>query len=280
MIAVTGVLSISVAAPLFKLASPTHPLVASAWRLSVAGLVWLPFALHAIRRAPLNAQERAVGSWAALCYALHFGAWVWSLELTSVAASTTLVTTTPLMLAIVGGVTGQDAPSKRAWVGICVALTGAVMLAFMGPRPMNPTGHAWTGDLLALLGAGAMAIYLLKVRALGEVVRLAPLSAMATLGGASLLWLTCVLTLPNEALRPQGDQALWALLGAALIPQLIGHATLTESLKTLTPTEVGALTLFEPIGASLLAWLWLGEPITLSLALLCLVILLGVRLAL
>jgi len=145
---------------------------------------------------------------------------------------------------------------------------------------MNTTAHAWAGDLLALIGAGAMALYLLKVRELGTAVRLAPLSAMATLGGALILWLTCVTTLPSEALTPQGTQALWALLGAALIPQLIGHASLTESLKTLTPTEVGSLTLFEPMGASLLAWLWLGEPITLSVALLCLMILLGVHLTL
>lgn len=280
LIATMGVLSISVAAPLFKLASPTHPLVASAWRLSVAGALWLPLCVSALKRTPLSSEEREVGCWAALCYALHFGAWVWSLELTSVAASTTLVTTTPLMLAVIGAITGRDAPSRRAWAGVTLALGGVVTLSITAEVPSGGVERAWTGDLLALLGAGAMALYLLKVRALGPAVRLAPLSAMATLGGATLLWMTSALTLPSEALTPQGAQALWALIGAALIPQLIGHAALTESLKSLTPTEVGALTLFEPIGASLLAWLWLGEPLTLTLSLVCLLTLMGVKLTL
>jgi len=61
---------------------------------------------------------------------------------------------------------------------------------------------------------------------------------------------------------------------------MIGHAALTESLKSLTPTEVGSLTLFEPIGASLLAWLIIGEPLTLLGACLCLTTLLGVWLCL
>ena len=277
-IAVAGVLSISVAAPLFKLASPTHPLVASAWRLSVAGLIWLILAWRPLRAQPLSSAERSVGAWAGLCYALHFGAWVWSLELTSVAASTTLVTTTPLMLALVGALSGRDAPTPRAWVGVLIALGGVITLTLSGVG--SGGARDWSGDLLALLGAAAMALYLLKVRALGGEVRLAPLSMMATLGGALTLWLCCALSLPREALLPQGAQAWWALLGAALIPQMIGHAALTESLKSLTPTEVGSLTLFEPIGASLLAWLIIGEPLTLLGACLCLTTLLGVWLCL
>ena len=280
LIAVVGVLSISVAAPLFKLAAPTHPLVASAWRLSLAALIWLPFALRALKLTPLSAQERAVGAWAGLCYAVHFGAWVWSLELTSVAASTTLVTTTPLMLAVVGALTGRDAPSRRAWLGVGLALAGVLTLTLTGAPKLDEEARGLSGDLLALLGAAAMAVYLLKVRALGAGVRLAPLSLMATGGGALTLWLTCGLTLPAEELIPPSAQALWALLGAALIPQLIGHAALTESLKSLTPTEVGSLTLFEPIGASLLAWLVLGEPLTLTLTMVCLITLYGVWLAL
>lgn len=278
LIAMIGVLSISVAAPLFKLASPTHPLVASAWRLSIAGLIWSILANRTLKLVPLSQQERRVGLWAGLCYAIHFGAWVWSLELTSVASSTTLVTTTPLMLALIGAMTGRDAPSLRAWWGVSIALLGVIVLTLTHSNTKESSEQAWIGDGLALLGAAAMALYFLKVRTLGVAVRLAPLSMLATLGGAFWLWITCLFILPLSSLLPNHSMAFIALFGAALIPQLIGHAALTESLKSLTPTEVSSLTLFEPIGASLLAWLWLGEPMTFELTLLCLMTLIGVKL--
>ena len=58
------------------------------------------------------------------CYAVHFGAWVSSLTMTTVASSVTLVTATPLMLALVGWFTGKDKPSARLWIAIGVACVG------------------------------------------------------------------------------------------------------------------------------------------------------------
>ena len=53
--------------------------------------------------------------------------------------------------------------------------------------------------------------------------------------------------------------ALWALIGAACIPQLIGHTALTWSLKYATPTEVGLATVVEPVGASVCTWFIFNE---------------------
>ena len=53
--------------------------------------------------------------------------------------------------------------------------------------------------------------------------------------------------------------AVWALIGAACVPQLIGHTALTWSLKYATPTEVGLATVAEPVGASLCTWLIFSE---------------------
>ncbi|MBS1195862.1 MAG: protein of unknown function transrane, partial [Actinobacteria bacterium] len=46
---------------------------------------------------------------------------------------------------------------------------------------------------------------------------------------------------------------------SALIPQLVGHGLLTWSLRHTTPTVVALAIMGEPVGATLLAWAWLGE---------------------
>ena len=53
---------------------------------------------------------------------------------------------------------------------------------------------------------------------------------------------------------------LYVLL-AALIPQLVGHSLLTWVLRHTRPTVVGIATVGEPVGATLLGWLWLGETV-------------------
>lgn len=244
-----AVAAISLAGPLFRLAVPTHPLVSAGIRLVIAAALLLPWTLRAwpamsptIRRAALLGGA---------LYAVHFGAWVWSLTLTTVAASVSLVTATPLMLAVWSLVQGRDKPSPTLWAALGVAAVG---IAMIGGVDMGQGAGAVAGDALALLGAMAMAIYLAYVRTLGEAVPVMPFMGLCTaVGGALLLSVSAALGLD---LTPAHAQAGWALFAAALLPQLVGHGLLTWSLRHATPTRVGVATLGEPVGASLLAW-WL-----------------------
>jgi drug/metabolite transporter (DMT)-like permease len=53
----------------------------------------------------------------------------------------------------------------------------------------------------------------------------------------------------------------------AIIPQLIGHTTFNWTLRFFSPTTVAVLILGEPIGATILAYLYFGEMIPLEKAL-------------
>ena len=126
---VLAIVAISFAAIFFKAAHPTHPLIAAAVRLTIAASLMAPIAVWRLRRRSL-----ALGFWrgavlGGVCYAVHFGAWVWSLTLTSVAASVTLVTATPLVLGVLGACTGRDRPSGRLWLAVAGASVVAVMAA-------------------------------------------------------------------------------------------------------------------------------------------------------
>jgi drug/metabolite transporter (DMT)-like permease len=251
---VVAVAAISFAALFFKQAQPTHPLVSAGVRLLAASLLLAPWTVRGLRRGSLRGRQLGLASLAGLAYAVHFGAWVASLALTSVAASVTVVTASPLLLAFIGLATGRDRPSRRLWLALGVAVVG---LAVVGSRDAAAGADSLTGDGLALLGALAMAVYLLLGRRLGSALDLWAYTGVATAVGALSLVLAAVAL--GVPLAPASGEALGYLLLAALVPQLVGHSLLTWSLRHAAPAVVGTATLGEPVGATLLAWLWLGE---------------------
>ena len=268
-----GVVAISFAVILFREAQPTHPLVAAGIRLAVAAVVLAPITYRGFRRGALPGRVLRTALAAGVLYAFHFGLWVWSLELTTVAASVTLVTATPLVLATVALVTGADRPSRRTWAALGLACVG---VATIGGFDVGATPGALLGDGLAFGGALAMAGYLVLVRRLGDL-DVWPFAGVATAVGALLL-LGCafVLGIPIE---PASPTAFTYLVLAALIPQLVGHGALTWALRHTTPTVVGIATVGEPVGATLLAWALLGEVPTAGIIAGCAVTLAGVALA-
>jgi len=265
--------AISFAAILFKLAQPTHPLVAAATRLGISALLLAPLTLRGFRRGRLAGAVGRDAVLAGFLYALHFGAWVASLELISVAASVTLVTATPVFLALVALITGRDRPTLRHGIAIIIALAGVLLIA-----RSSPGAGAWSGNALALLGALAMGLFLLLARRHGSELDAWAFTGVACAVGASVLLVVAVLSGVPIALS--GANALLPLAMAALVPQLIGHGCLTWSLRHLKPTTVGLATVAEPVGSTLLAWLWLHEtPGSMTLTG-CAVVLLAVVLTL
>jgi drug/metabolite transporter (DMT)-like permease len=75
-------------------------------------------------------------------------------------------------------------------------------------------------------------------------------------------------------------QAYGWLLALGLIPQIIGHSTLNWALRYLSAAFVSIVTLAEPIGAGILAYLLLGEGITLATGLGGVLVLAGIYIAL
>ena len=245
---VFGVIAISFAAIFFRKAAPTHPLIASATRLGIASVLLLPFFV----RARPSREVTRTALIAGFFYALHFGAWVWSLTLTSVASSVTLVTATPIMLAAWALLTRTDQATRRHWFAIVIALVG---LALIGWRDLGTAQQALTGDALALLGAFAMAVNLVLVRRLGDIDVFA--FGCVACGSAAVVIALVALAMGVPFTLP--DHGLFYMFLCALIPQIIGHGALTWSLRHLKPTVVGMATVGEPVGSTILAWWVLDE---------------------
>lgn len=243
-------------------------LAIAAWRLGLAALLLLPVSAATGGLAPTGLRgwtnrDLTIAAASGSLLALHFAAWISSLALTTVASSVTLVTTTPIWVAVGGFLLLGERPSRRAVAGILVTTVGAAALALTdasGGVVAHTTPELLLGDLLALLGAIAGSGYLLCGRALrarrplGEYVQSVYAVAAIVLLATALLSGTPLLGHP--------PLAYLLLLVLALGPQLVGHTSFNWALRYLAPSTVAAVILAEPVGSTILAAIVLGEAIT------------------
>ena len=143
----------------------------------------------------------------------------------------------------------------RIPVVLVVCLLGAAAIGYgnwrLGPEPL-------LGGLLALLGALAMAGYLLIGRRLRRGMSL-PGYSFLVYGSAALLLLVVTLAAGQPLGGYSGETYLMFVL-LALVPQLLGHMSLVWALRFVSATLVTVAVLGEPVAATALAWIILSEP--------------------
>jgi drug/metabolite transporter (DMT)-like permease len=228
--------AISTAAPLFRQLVDMSPLLAASLRLLTAAVIL--FLLGGYRIGQLTPTQFRGAGICGLFYAIHFGAWVTSLHYTTIAASVTLVTTTPIMLLCLSMIRGGSVIKSQ--VTSCLIASLGVCL-------------------IALLGAVAMGGYFLVVKPLGQLP-LRPFMFVTALVGGVLLMLVCLQQGTDPTAGLTIDHLYW-LLALALGPHLIGHGLLTWSLRKTSSTAVALATVGEPAGSALLAYALFSETI-------------------
>ncbi|WP_107062612.1 DMT family transporter [Streptomyces hygroscopicus] len=250
-VAIAGV---SLSAPLAA-ATAAPALAIAFWRNAMAVGALTPFALWRHRGELRGMGRRAVllSAAAGTLLALHFGAWLPSLHMTSVASSTALVTTTPIWTALLLRLRGHRPPAL-AWLGMGLAFLGVVILTGVD---LSASPRALMGDALALLGGMAAAGYVL----LGaEVRRSVSTTAYAYVCYATtsvLLLLTCLVA--GAELGGYSGTAWLQLAALTVTAQLLGHTLINRVVKGLGPSVTSTAILLETPGAALIAALWLGQ---------------------
>jgi drug/metabolite transporter (DMT)-like permease len=254
---VFGILAISCASVLIRLANaPT--LTIAAYRLTIATAALAPLFACRQRRTARKWTAKALGFIISSGFflALHFICWIHSLQKTSVASSVILVSTTPFFVALFSLLILREQLHCRVWLGMICTMLGSCIVA---GTDLNFSPEALWGDLLALLGALLLTGYLLVGRVARRHLDVSSYAFGAYGAAAVLLIAVCQLTrTPLIGFSPRTYLILGIL---ALVPQLIGHTTLNWALRYMPATLVALVTLGEPLGASILAYIFLGETI-------------------
>lgn len=251
VVALTGVAS---SGPLIA-ATAAPPLAIAFWRNALGsaatGIVTLPGRWHELRG--LDRRSWAVAAVAGLFLALHFGTWIPSLGMTSVAASTALVACQPVFAAGIARARGQAIPA-RAWLGIAIAVLAVLLITGVDVRV---SGRAVAGDLLALAGGAFAAVYI----SAGSTARTRMSAQLYT----TVCYATCALVLllasliGGQHLAGFSGDAWRKIVAVTVVAQLLGHSLFNVVLRSTSPTVISLALLFEVPGAAVIAYLWLHQ---------------------
>ena len=248
-----AVAAVSFAGPLVRF-STAAALVISAWRLLFS--VGIIGAILLGRRSILGGGRLGRGGWAlgvgaGFLLAGHFWAWVASIQLTSIASSTVLVSTQPLFVGALSVVFLGERPHPRQWIGIGVAVVGAVVI---GWGDFGSGSNAFLGDALALLAGLMAAGYFTIGRSLRQSLDIWAYTGLVY-GAAAVPLALIVLVDPGLSLTGYPPQDWAVFLALAAVPMMLGHTGINYALRYLPAYVANLASLGEPIGATLIAWL-------------------------
>jgi drug/metabolite transporter (DMT)-like permease len=275
-ILLVGIAAISTAAVLIREAdAPT--LVIATYRLGLASLPLLLIA--AVGRRPLRPttwRRAGLTLLAGACLALHLGFWIASLKETSIVTSVVIVASQPLFVAVVSGPLLGERPSSAVWLGIAVAAAGALVMV---GEDIGEGRDTVIGDLLALLGAIFAAAYILAGRGLRSTGS-DWLSYVTVVYATAGLLLLAAVVVSGEPVTGYDARTYLFLALIAGVPQLIGHSSINRALGYLPAASVAIAILGEPVGATVLAAVFLSETPTALEAVGSVLVLCGVYLGL
>ncbi|GED28071.1 membrane protein [Brevibacillus agri] len=255
-----GVIAISSSAIFVKLSSAPAPIIAT-YRLIFSVVLTLPFLLwNRGALAEIGNMSRKVWLLCLLSGAFlasHFLLWFESLNYTSVASSTVLVTLQPLFAFIGGYFFFGERVRLLALSGGLLAIAGSFVI---GWGDFQVGGMALFGDALALLGAVTVTGYWL----VGQYVRQHMSSFTYTLvvyTATSVILVAYDLVLGYPLVGYPAQDWGWFFC-LALFPTLLGHSIFNWVIKWLNTTTISMGILGEPIGTAILAYFILGEVVT------------------
>ncbi|HVU71855.1 MAG TPA: DMT family transporter [Mycobacteriales bacterium] len=252
-----AVAAVSTSAPIIA-ACHAPKLAIAMWRNAFATGLLAPIALArpTPRREVASLRSRGQQRWAVpagLLLAAHFGTWIPSVGLTSVASATAMVSTQPAWAALLARRDGVQLP-RRAWTGIGVSIAGVIVITGVD---VSISARALAGDLLALVGAAFAAAYMSAGGRARQVISTTSYTVVCYALCAALLVLVCLIG--GVGLGGYRAHDWWLIAALTAGPQLLGHSVFNRVLRTTSATVVSLSILLEVPGAVLVAWIWLGQ---------------------
>ncbi len=249
------------ASPIITKFATAPSLTTSAFRLLFASALTALISWKSLKNT-LNFKQFPLGIWlwmalSGVALALHFWAWIESLQFATVANSTLLVCTHPIIILPLSTLLFKEPLQFRKVVGILITLLGVVLLS--GVNSFSGLTQGVYGNVLALVGAFFVAIYLLIGKGIRNRVDNQTYTFVVYASATLTLWVLQLGSGIGFSTLTATDYLVFVLL--AIIPTLLGHTLFNKVLGTLSATTVSIATLGEPILASIYAYFLFQETL-------------------
>ncbi|QZY53723.1 DMT family transporter [Crassaminicella profunda] len=260
IILLIGVFFLSTSAIFVKVLDASAAVIAF-YRLFFSGLMMLPVVLLNKRLRneliSLTTKQYFLGCISGLLLASHYVLWFESLNYTSVASSTVIVTLQPIFAVLTGYLFLKERVNHIGIMGIVLSIFGS---GFIGWQDFQSNTLVLYGDFLALLASMLITGYFFVGQSLRRHISAVGYSLLGYFSSAMILFAYGIL---QQTTFTGYTRETWALfLCMAIFSTIFGQMLINWVLKWLNTTTVSVVMLTEVIWATLLSILILNERIT------------------
>lgn len=274
---IVAAIAFATSGPLGKIAATIPAIAVASARTGLAAIVLALVAPKELIRSlsSLSARRRAGVLLAGALLGAHFALFLGGLAATSLAAAVALVSLEPLAVVLAAFLAFRLRPSRRELAGLLVATAGAVVVA----SGAGAGEHRLAGDVMVLGAVALFGAYVASARGLRDAMP-ATQYAAAVYGTSALVLLPLALfTRIGASSGPPSARALFAVLGLALIPTLIGHTLVQRAARHAPPVLVALVCPGETVGALAIGALAMGTLPTVREAIGATIVVVGATLA-
>lgn len=254
-------------------------LALGSFRLVLAGMVSVPLLFSAsagksewLQVTPeLSRKKRLQALWTItylgfLNVILNQGCYTVGLNYTSVSHSSVIIACAPILILLFSWALRLEPLTRRKIIGMMLAFAGAVAVGLQA----GSAGAGIAGDLLSFVAGIGFALYTVLGKRAVAVYSAIRLSLLSNIAGAVLVapvaaWQFVALARGGR-LGTIGVGGWGSLIYMGVLASAVSYILYFWLLRYMTPASLGSATYLQPIGATLLGLLLLGETITLRLA--------------
>ena len=265
-----GILSISLF-PVIVAMKLTPGLTSAFYRMAIAATALLSYVT--ITKS-LKVPSVQTGLLAALCgvlFAADIAFWNLSIQLTTATQGTLLTNLAPIWVGVIAFLFFKNKPRHSFWIGTLFAIVGIVV--FIGIDVFLSLSFD-RGFTLGIFSGFFYALYILLSK---EVLNKMEVVSFITLSStSSALFLLIINIAAKQPLWGFTSTAWASLLIQGLVSQLLAWLLISYATKRMRATRLSLSLLSQVVFASILAWIFIDEVITIEKAIGGALILLGI----
>lgn len=237
--------------------SEAPALVISAYRMFFTCILLL-FPVYIKSRSEfksLHKNDYAMCLISGIFLALHFASWIQSIQMTTIANSTILVSCSPIFVAAINYFLLKEKVTGKMAAGIAMSLMGIVIIGMSSYQADGPS--MMLGNVLAFMGAVFVAGYLVIGGIVRKTVSAGVYVFIVYSVSALVLFIMCFASGTPVYPYPLREFVLFFLL--AFFSSILGHTVYNYLMKYFSSTLISISTLMEPVFAGLMAILVFKE---------------------
>lgn len=268
---VLGIVCISIFPILVKL-ELAPPIISAFYRMGIAAAILVPFAFFT---GQLKVPSRKLLLLTILCgtvFALDIAVWNYAIQKSTATQATLLANLSPVWVGMGAFFFLKNKPTTNFWIGTSIAIFG--MMTLVGFHFFLKLDFD-LAFIFAILSGVLYALYMLLSKRVLYDMEVMPFISISTLSSA--IFLAILSYSFNEPFTGYSQAGWLVFLVQGIVCQLMAWLLLGYATKHMRATRISVSLLGQAVLTTLLAWIFIGEIITLQMIIGGAILIFGIR---